>query len=161
MVVTGKESWFTFRLAHLASAPSLSVGDKVLPGSLIGVMGSSGESTNPHLHFDGAKGFISEPYHLSAYDDEIEPCPRQLLYFLEDNGLFKTTPTITTVYAELEYFKKRGKVHHGFDVVPLNRHVSKSNYSIYWNRSKEGVVTYKAYDEKGYGHVIYIAMRAN
>ncbi|NUT37743.1 MAG: M23 family metallopeptidase [Hamadaea sp.] len=40
------------RYCHLASRPAVGAGDPVTTGQIIGVVGSSGHSSGPHLHFE-------------------------------------------------------------------------------------------------------------
>jgi murein DD-endopeptidase MepM/ murein hydrolase activator NlpD len=40
------------RFAHLKDTPIVNIGDWVLRGQLIGFVGSTGNSTGPHLHYD-------------------------------------------------------------------------------------------------------------
>lgn len=37
---------------HLSSIANIKIGDKVYPGAIVGQVGSTGRSTNPHLHFE-------------------------------------------------------------------------------------------------------------
>jgi hypothetical protein len=141
----------------MEKAPEYKVGDTIKRGDTIGIMGTSGQSTALHVHIDCAIGEQKKPYQLFEMDDggKILPAPRQLLLFI-DKELFGVEPLITTPYAEFAYFMERGKVHHGFDVVPIDRKVSKDHYAIKWNRSMPGKVSLVGDDPKGYGHCIYI-----
>jgi len=151
---------YTVRFAHLEKPPELKVGDRVKNGDIIGVMGTSGQSTATHLHIDCVRGSHNKKYQLYEMDDgDLIPAPKQLLYFI-DRDLFGIDPFITTPYAELDYFKSRAKVHHGFDVVPVNRKTTRENYRIRWNRSMVGNVSLVVDDPSGYGHCIYITFEA-
>ena len=154
---------YTVRFAHMKEAPKLKRGDVIKPGDVIGTMGTSGQSTAAHLHIDCAQGEQTRLYQLVDYDVSINPAPRQLLYFI-DKDLFGVEPVVTTPYAELEYFIKRGKVHHGFDVVPFDRkHWEKGkqigtedHYAIHWNRSCTGIVSAVLDEPRSYGHCLYV-----
>lgn len=146
---------FTVRYAHLEK-PLVQAGDTVKEGDAIAVMGSSGQSSAAHLHIDCVEGEFVSIY--SQYDIEQgnpRPAPRQLNYFIDD-GLFKTTPHITTFYADYNYQLEHKKVHFGYDLVPFNRRITQDNFMIYWNRSMIGRVTQVVNDPKGYGNCIYI-----
>lgn len=151
---------YTARFAHLMYAPPVKVGSVVKQGAIIGIMGSSGQSTAPHLHLDVVCGEQSGDYSLASIENgkPLAAPLRQLLYFI-DFDLFRDRPIITTQYADLEYFHQLDKVHFGLDVVPSERFNSKE-FPIYWNRSKYGRVVKVGYDEKGYGHHAQIAYDA-
>lgn len=146
---------YTVRFAHLANAPKWKPGDTIKRGDIVGTMGTSGQSTAFHLHIDCAHEKQTKLFRLVDYDVSIKPAPRQLLYFI-DNDLFGVEPVITTPYAELEYFTTRGKVHHGFDVVPIDRKTTKKHFDIHWNRSAVGTVVAVFDEPKSYGHCIYV-----
>jgi len=147
----------TVRFAHLEKKPEWKIGDVIKSGNVIGKMGTSGQSTATHLHIDCVRGEKNKPYQLFEMDDDfLIPAPKQLLYFI-DKDLFGVEPIITTGYADPEYFFQRKKVHHGFDVVPMNRKTTRENYKIHWNRTSPGTVTLIMDDPKGYGHCLYIS----
>lgn len=56
---------------HLQSQPEVSVGDVVYTGDLLGYVGSSGNSSEPHLHFEVQVGSrLSPPVSADAVDPE-------------------------------------------------------------------------------------------
>ncbi len=55
---------YTVRFAHLSEV-LVSVGDPVLNGKKIGVMGNTGVGTGPHLHLDVTKGANRLRYSLA------------------------------------------------------------------------------------------------
>lgn len=148
----------TVRFAHMAEAPALKVGDKIARGQRIGTVGSSGQSTAPHLHIDLAGGEQIAKFHLESYEhNNPPPGPlRELLYFIDPELFGGVAPVVTTPYAEVEYFHARGKVHYGFDLVPKNRHDPKADMGIYWNRSAVGTVLAVLDDPSAYGHCLYV-----
>lgn len=152
---------YTVRFAHLASVPKLKLNDIVNRGDIVGVMGSSGQSTAPHLHIDVVEGEQKGRYTLVDIENDkpkMAP-PRQLLYFV-DSELFGILPVVTTYYADPDYFKFYKKVHYGFDVVPEDRHATQRHFNILWPRSMPGKVIAIDYDAKGYGHCISISYDA-
>jgi len=148
----------TVRFAHLAEAPNLKVGDQVTRGQVLGIMGSSGQSSAPHVHVDCVYGSQAGAYSLANMEAGIpEPAPpRQLIYFADDE-LFGVPAVVTTGFADPDYFRSLGKVHLGFDLVPEDRKESRDHYALHWPRSMPGRVTRVAYDAAGYGHHIQIA----
>jgi murein DD-endopeptidase MepM/ murein hydrolase activator NlpD len=53
--------------AHLLSAPEVQIGDQVSCGQRIGQVGNSGDSTNPHLHFETRIGPSGARFESMAY----------------------------------------------------------------------------------------------
>ena len=152
---------YTVRFAHLASAPLLKVNDTIKTGQVIGIMGSSGQSTANHVHLDVVEGEQIGKYTLTDIEKGLPKAapPRQVLYFV-DRMLFNTKPVITTYYVDPEYFEVYKKVHLGFDVVPIDRHESRDHFNILWPRSMPGKVIAVDYDAKSYGHCISISYEA-
>ena len=146
---------YTVRYAHLAST-DLKIGDMLSRGQKIGVMGSTGQSTGPHLHIDCIVGLCARRYTLHEIENgNPTPSPRQLNYFI-DAELFDCPPIVTTPYADYQYQRDLDKVHCGYDVVPSK----KENTTIYWNRSAKGTVIDKLVNDPGYGNCIVIAFDA-
>lgn len=151
---------YTSEFGHLEDIPKYIVGAKIQPGELFAVMGNSGQSDAIHLHFTCAEGMQTAPWTLEAMEHFYpRPAPRQAAWFITDDGLFKTTPHITTAWNCPEYLQQRGKCHQAFDVVPLDRRETKAHYGIHWARSMEGLVTYCG-QHNGYGNIILIAFES-
>jgi len=151
---------YTVRFAHLKVKPNYKVGDKIKTGDFIGFMGNTGKSSGAHLHLDCVEGIQSSRYTQSQIEEGLyKPSPRQLNYFI-DEDLFKIKPFITSYYADPEYQMVYRKVHFGYDVVPINRHSTTANYTIYWNRSMNGTVVKVLDSDPGYGNCIYICFEA-
>jgi hypothetical protein len=147
----------TARYAHLDGLPRWKVGETIHENTIIGRMGNSGQSTAAHLHFDVTRGENAGMYSLHDIEsDKPAAAPiKQILYFLDDD-LFIVPLVVTTAYAELDYYLQTRKVHHGFDLVPIDRRVTKDHYDIHWNRSMKGRVIRVANDPYGYGYHINI-----
>jgi len=149
---------YTVRFAHLQELPIPKLGDVIFPGDKVGRMGTTGQSKFPHLHIDVVEGLQDKIIRLSKIGYEREhiykPNIKQLNYFIDDE-LFGIKPVITTAYYDPEYKVKYKKDHPGYDIVPENRHRTKDNYNIYWNRSKTGIMLAKDFDD-GYGFYILI-----
>jgi murein DD-endopeptidase MepM/ murein hydrolase activator NlpD len=57
----------TTRYCHLLHRPSVTVGQQVTAGQAIGVVGTSGHSTGPHLHWETHQG------HPATESNAIDP----------------------------------------------------------------------------------------
>jgi murein DD-endopeptidase MepM/ murein hydrolase activator NlpD len=142
---------YTVRYAHLKEQSPLEVGDFVNRGDLIGIMGSTGQSTGPHLHIDVVEGKVSKMFRLSDIGTTYAPNFRQLALFIDEelgNGPFRVT---TWPYDARYIINGQWKAHPGYDIVVQDK--------IFWNRSMTGKVIRKGHDN-GYGHHVYIAFRA-
>ena len=150
---------YTVRYAHLEIPSLLVEGDLVMGSDTIGKMGNTGSCTANHLHIDVVEGFINKIIRLSeiGYDKEYIPNLKQLNYFIDKN-LFDFEILITTYFGDPTYSSPY--IHHGYDVVPENRHYEPGRNSlIYWNRSKTGIVL-KAGHDNGYGNYVLIGFEA-
>ena len=150
---------YTVRYAHLADTPKLKIGDTLKAGDIIGVMGSSGQSTAIHLHIDCVEGVQNRPYTLMEMMKTKKPSKKQLDYFI-DEELFGVPIVITTQYMDKAYRAQFGKDHPAYDVVPEDRHRTSQHFFIHWNRSKEGIVSKILYQPESYGHVVYVTFSA-
>lgn len=146
----------TYRFAHLKELPELLIGQTVEMGDVIGIMGSTGQSTGDHSHIDAIEGLHSHHYRLKDMKPRgaLGPRPDQILYLLEDDGLFKQKPIVTSGYCDLRYWTRWDKIHYGWDVIPADYNEG-VEYPIYWNRSGRGVVLATRFDT-GYGNYIMI-----
>ena len=77
--------WYQTRYVHLKSR-SVVVGEKVLAGQKIGVGGSTGNSTGPHLHFEVL--LIPNDYKAYSYGDRVRYAidPLLVTFFSEVTG---------------------------------------------------------------------------
>ena len=146
---------YTVRYAHLEAPSPLSLKDSVKRGYMVGVMGSSGQSTGPHLHIDCVQGKQKALYRLNdIYANDPMADFKQLALFIDEelgDGPFR----ITTYPYDYRYMSNgKWKAHPGYDVV-----VDTPNKLLYWNRSMTGSVVLKGHD-RGYGHYVCIAFRA-
>lgn len=152
---------YTVRFCHLAAPTDLSIGTKVTRGAILGTMGNTGLSTGAHVHIDVVEGVHSEYYTLMDIERNSPKAapPRQALYFA-DRELFNHPILITTAYADADYFAHYGKVHFGFDCVPMDRHSSADHWQIHWPRSMPGTVIHIGWSPKGYGHFVSLTYEA-
>lgn len=149
---------YTIRYAHLEKAPLWKTGDTIIRGDIIGIMGSTGQSSGPHLHIDCTEGENKYPFVISDMESgRVMPCKKQLDYFIDDE-LFSYAPYITTQYDDADYHAMYKKWHKGYDVVPLDRHRTKEHFAIHWNRSFSAKVINVLWQPKSYGHCIYLCM---
>ena len=148
---------YTVRFAHLEMAPTLKEGDVVRRGQALGVMGSSGQSSAPHVHLDVVEGEQVGRYTLADIEaGRPAAAPlRQVLYFV-DAELFGVPLVVTSYYGDPDYFAQYGKVHLGFDVVPADRHTTQKHYTVLWPRSASGLVAAVRWDPAGYGHCLHV-----
>ena len=73
-MVTGKAtdgSEYSFRFGHMQSTPPVHTGDQVSKGTVIGNVGSTGDSTGPHLHFE----VFPPGGNPATYSGAIDPVP--------------------------------------------------------------------------------------
>lgn len=63
---------------HMVSQPEVEVGDAVTTGQLLGNVGTSGNSSEPHLHFETQRGTDVMPPNSSS---AVDPIP-----FMEERG---------------------------------------------------------------------------
>lgn len=146
----------TVRFAHLAEKPQWKIGDKIKRGDIVGIMGSSGQSTANHLHIDCIVGVKNKPFKLADIGSSVVPDQKQLSYFI-DKELFGVIPVITTGFMDQEYKHTFGKDHPAYDVVPIDRLKTKEHFPIHWNRSMPGTVELVIYQPESYGNCIYIS----
>lgn len=83
---------YTVRFAHMKEAPKWKEGDLTNANDIIGIMGTSGQSTAVHLHIDCVVGEIKTPYKLADIGKRFAPLEKQLDYFI-DSDLFCCRPS--------------------------------------------------------------------
>jgi hypothetical protein len=146
---------YTIRFAHLKEKPKHKAGDTIKKGDIIGTMGSTGQSTDRHVHADCVEGEQKKPYKLAAIGTSLVSSKKQLDLFIDDE-LFGVQPFITTQYMDDKYKEQFGKDHPAYDIVPIDRHYCKDHFNLHWNRSINGKVSLIVDDPAGYGNCIYI-----
>ena len=92
-----KHVWWHFD----SIAPGLKIGDRIEGGDLLGVSGTTGFSTGPHLH-RGLYSF-SEPYD-NGYHGAIDPTPYLVPIFINDL-ISNLTAQIGLMQQIINYFK--------------------------------------------------------
>lgn len=119
-------------------------------GTKIGKMGNTGFSTGAHVHIGAVHGKQTELWRLSDMArGNPKPSKEQTDHFI-DEYFFETPLLISEGGGWLGY-----ENHYGYDVVPLNRHLTSENYDVVWNRSFAGRVTKVGYDP-AYGNYVII-----
>jgi murein DD-endopeptidase MepM/ murein hydrolase activator NlpD len=140
------------RFGHMKELPHYKVGDKIERGNIVGIMGSTGKSTGPHVHLDLIQKEPNGMYRMADvpnYITDLDGLMRQYKYFV-DNELFDCKIVITTYFGDPDYLEP-WEFHPGYDVIPAE--TNKKN--IYWNRSQTGTV-FMIGTDIGYGNYIVI-----
>ncbi len=89
--------------AHMKSAPTVNVGDKVSSGQVIGQVGNTGHSFGNHLHFEIREAnFIPSPGVFNPKSKPLDPLKYINGTFIIDQGIgenhMKNNPTIKTPF---------------------------------------------------------------
>jgi len=148
---------YTVRFAHLADKPALRPGQVLRRGDIVGRMGNTGQSTAAHLHLDVVEGMQHGRYTLGDIANGKPLASAKQAMFFVDAELFGVKPEITTHFADPEYYAKLGKLHLGYDLVPIDRRETDKHFDIHWNRSALGRVVNIMVDDPGYGNCAMIA----
>jgi hypothetical protein len=110
-----EHTWGTSYYGHLLQT-SVTLGEKVIAGQLIGYSGESGKTTGPHLHF-GIRPNHSDPH--NGYHGMIDPLP--YLKTLSNSGQAVLGTHTTT--------KKLHSTHH-FNLLNKTQRADKSSFDI-------------------------------
>ena len=117
--------------AHLDSINVIK-GQKLEFGDIIGVMGNTGKSYEPHLHLSVVEGVKTAPWSLSSMNGYNIPNENECLRFISD-----------TLFGSRKYSVINGwlgyESHFGYDVTCLSDTVV--GKTIFWNQSIQGTVT--------------------
>jgi len=95
IIANGKSTKYTTYYCHLASI-SVKAGDIVTKNTVIGIMGTTGNSTGPHLHFSIAYGYWYTDYSSYYTFTSKTVNPRLLINF--PSGMRNTWTNRTTAY---------------------------------------------------------------
>lgn len=147
-------AYYTVRFAHLRYPVTYQENEVILRGNVVGVMGSTGQSTGDHLHIDVVRGRVPHMYRLLDIDcGRLEPDFRQLAFFIDEElgGPFR----VTTHPYDYRYKMSGGKwkAHPGYDLV-----FETDPPKIYWNRSMPGEILKRGFDQ-GYGNFVQIGFQ--
>jgi murein DD-endopeptidase MepM/ murein hydrolase activator NlpD len=153
---------YTARYCHMAGPTPLERDEPVKRGDQIGIMGSTGQSNAPHLHFDLIQGVRDDVYRMHEINEHIKnlhDLMEQYHYFIDDELFGGVPPVVTSSFGDPGYLiRDQWKYHPGYDLVPKNRHQTKANYAMWWNRSTEGRVIACGKDA-AYGYYVNIVYR--
>jgi len=131
------------------------IGDKITRGMKLGRIGNTGDSHGIHDHLGCVHGEQKEVWHLADMErNDPAPAFRQLMYFI-DSELFMFPIEITTTCCDFEYFKKYGKIHAAYDLIPGDGWNSTKHFDFYWNRSYDGTAIAVGFDS-AYGYYLHV-----
>lgn len=144
------DGWYTY-YAHLKTGSAVvEVGDSVTAGEKIAEVGSSGNSSDPHLHFEVWRlvPTLYDPYGPGACSEDstlfVDPVRYSTDYAMIDHGLLDFIPTLDTLRerpAEPETFDEPA------EVVAFWAHQvglpAGSRISLVWERRSDDVLWFR------------------
>ena len=158
------------RYTHLEYLPDFQKNEIVKRFDKIGRMGSTGKSTANHVHFDLIQSkhldklelLNRSVYRLADIQGMILSLPLLMnqYYLFLDHEIFNYPLHITSYFGDPGYINRGAfEFHPAYDFVPEDRHNSNKHFDVYWNRSKDGIVT-NIGNDAAYGNFICICFEA-
>lgn len=128
---------------------NLKVGSVLEEGDLIGIMGSTGNSTGNHVHVTAAKGRVSRAFYRADYNNgSIVPLEAETNSFKSNKLFYHKGTYVPALVSYSDYYKSnndfyqwRGdRYHFGVDLITSNSYLDANRPEVRWPKKVKATV---------------------